>query len=99
VKELDQLPFKYLCFGFGGADEDVLHTNVEMSKELRCALDKIRAAGCQQEDTYLSDPLAADVMLQNLEDAKAMFADVSRRMLPPSLSDAATSRIDAAAAA
>jgi hypothetical protein len=62
VKELDQLPFKYLCFGFGGADEDVLHSNVELSKELRLALDRIRAAGCREEDTYLSDPTAAEAI-------------------------------------
>merc|ERR1711904_719267 len=75
VKELDQLPFKYLCFGFGGADEDVLHSNVELSKELRLALDRIRAAGCREEDTYLSDPTAAEGMLKELDDAKAIFAD------------------------
>merc|ERR1711937_700371 len=86
VKELDLMPFKYLCFGFGGADEDVLHSNVEISKELRFALDKIRAAGCQQEDTYLRDPLAAEGMLKELEDAKAIFADTSRRRkLPPAV--------------
>jgi hypothetical protein len=98
VKELDLMPFKYLCFGFGGKDEDVLHTNVEITKELRCAPDKIRAAGCRQEDTYLRDPSAADGMLQDLEDAKAMFANMSRRTLPPSLSDA-ISKIDVASAA
>merc|ERR1711937_847161 len=74
VKELDQLPFKYLCFGFGGADEDVMYTNVEVSKELRLALDRIRGAGCREEDTYWTDPTAADGMLQELEDAKAIFA-------------------------
>jgi len=92
------MPFKYLCFGFGGADEDVLHSNVEISKDLRFALDKIRAAGCQQEDTYLRDPLAAEGILQELENAKAIFADTSRRMLPPSVSDS-TSKVDIAAAA
>jgi hypothetical protein len=89
VKELDLMPFKYLCFGFGGADEDIVHTNVEISKELRFALDKIRAAGCQQEDTYLRDPVAAEGMLTELEDAKALFAKTSRRrMLPPAVPQA-----------
>jgi len=98
VKELDQLPFKYLCFGFGGADEDVLHSNVEVSKELRLALDKIREAGCREEGTYLSDPTAAEGMLQELEDAKAIFAKTSRRMLPPLVTDAASNMTVAAAA-
>merc|ERR1711937_911735 len=92
VKELDQMPFKYTCFGFGGADEDVLYSNVEMSKEFRSALDRIREYGNREEDTYLSDPTAAEGMLKELEDAKAIFAKTSRRMLPPSVTDA-TSKV------
>merc|ERR1719440_1553838 len=98
VKELDQMPFKYLCFGFGGADEDVLHTNVEVSKELRFALDRIRSAGCREVDTYLRDPTAAEGMLQELEDAKAIFAGTSRRMPAPCVTDT-TSKMAVAAAA
>jgi vitamin-K-epoxide reductase (warfarin-sensitive) len=98
VKELDQMPFKYLCFGFGGADEDVLHTNVEVSKELRFALDRIRSAGCREVDTYLRDPTAAEGMLQELEDAKAIFAGTSRRMLAPCVTDTAPKMAVAAAA-
>jgi len=84
VEELDLLPFKYLLFGHGGADEEVLYANFEVGTELRNLLWEIKAGGA---GAFATDPEAAGRMLSLLKSAQAVFDEAPRvsAYKPPAL--------------
>jgi len=80
-EELDKLPFKYLLYGYGGAGEEVLYTNVDVSQSLRQSLQTMRCEGMRGEGVYHQRE-RVDALVAALDDAKAAFKKVGRRSAP-----------------
>ena len=72
--ELPSLGFKYVLFGHGGTDPDMLHSNVKLTRELRAVLTELRHEGRRGSGVFCNDANAMPRLLSILNEAKAAFA-------------------------